>query len=141
MFMFGMYGEEIAPLVAGGVALGMFYKWFWAGEIDPDPWESPEQSKAEDDEDEPACQRCLSIVLPESGFCPKCGAIIDPLCAFLPLASCFALGDVIRSGLYTKGPLGPLIWWGYSLIALANFSCYAPLYLFFFARNRRRLSP
>jgi hypothetical protein len=149
MNMLGMYGEEIAPLVAGLLAVGMFYKWFWAGDIKPDPWESDEATSENTDDDEPACQRCLNVVPVGNRFCPDCGAIADPLCGYLPFINALALGDVTRRGLNEQGHLRPLIWSGLALIALATIPFYVPfypysflgvpIYLLLFAMNRRRM--
>ena len=149
MIMLGTYyGEEIAPVVAGALIVGVLYRWFWAGDIEPDPWESTEFPKEENGEEEPICQRCLRIIVPGHLSCPNCGAVVNSLCGFVPMACYFAIGDAFRSGIFTKGPLKPLLWWGYSLMALAILLPFvplfslllAPVYMFFFVRNRRILS-
>lgn len=148
--MLGMYGEEIAPYVAAGLAVGIFYKWFWSGDVKPDPWEQTSPPTEENEDEEPCCQRCLEIVPVGPRFCPKGGAIADPLGGYLPFINALTLGDATRSGLSEKGRLRLIVWIGLGMMALATLPIYLPLfplslvvipvYPILYAANRRRMS-
>ena len=55
--MLASYGEGVGAAVAVGLAVGIFYRWFWSGELAPDPWEQNDDSEDTEDE-ESLYQRC-----------------------------------------------------------------------------------
>lgn len=141
-----MYGEQILWFAVPLIVLGVLYRWFWAGELEPDPWEQSEEKEESKDEGEPICQRCLNLTAPGRLFCPNCGASLDSVTAMMPWVSALALGDVMRSGVHCGRHPSSIVRIGCLLsvfaVAIAFFPLglflFAPAYLYLYYRNSRR---
>ena len=129
------YERELGAVVALGLAVGILYRWFFAGELEPDPWENTEE-REESDDDEPVCQRCLKPISLLDRGCNNCGAITTPLAAFMPFPAYLNLGDVMRAGL-DQQHAKRIVLVGCIFIGIIWFFWLAPIYIYFFLRNRR----
>jgi len=128
-----MYGEQILLFAVPLVVLGVLYRWFWAGEIEPDPWEQVKDKDENNEEEEQICQRCLNLTAPGRLFCPNCGASVDSVTAMMPWVSALALGDVMRSGVHLGRHPSSIVRIGFLLTVFAVVIVYFPVGLFLFA--------
>lgn len=132
------YGEEVGAVVAIGLAVGVFLRWFWSGDLEPDPWEQSDETEECEDE-EPVCQRCLQPVSLLDRGCNNCGAMTSPIAAFAPFPASLSVGDAMRAGIYQRHPKR-IVLFGCIFISLIEFTILAPIYIYFFFRNRRKLA-
>ncbi len=130
----------VAALVL--LAAAMVYlviRWFFSGPRSAEPWGEEVDKELDSDEAVPLCHRCLVPHSPAADFCPNCGATVGQYTNWLPYPYIFSLGDTLRLGTAGQFHRTFVTEFGFLLLALAEYSVFAPLYWirFFLPRSSR----
>ena len=131
----------LALVFLAAVGVYALVRWFVSGPYSADPWGEEVEKGLESDEALPICHRCLRPHSPVVDFCPNCGATVGQYTNWLPYPYIFSLGDTLRLG--TSGAFHRtfLTDFGFMLLALAEYTVFAPLYWIFLFLPRSSQAP
>jgi hypothetical protein len=125
----------IAIVVFTLYALVQLLKRLTSGPIAPDPWDAETTAKLEDANTSVLCHHCLVPNEPLADFCENCGAPVGKYTNYLPFPQVFSIGHALRvgtAGEYKRSPIAVL---GYFLLALGEYTVFAPVYWFWLLRR------
>ncbi len=142
-----MYGEQIVSVVVPLIVIGILHRWYWSGDLKPDPWEQVADREETAEDDQPVCQRCLDLTKPGLLFCPNCGATVDSLTGMMPWINALALGDVMREGVTMRERRLPATQIGLFLMLIAasmivpfGLFLFLPAYMYFYFSHGREVA-
>jgi hypothetical protein len=105
--------------------------WLTNGPRTPDPWDA-ETIDAPGTEDLILCHRCLVPNNTTADFCENCGAAVGQYTNYLPFPHLFSIGHTLRLGTAGEFKRNKLTVCGFVLLALLQYSVFAPVYLLIF---------
>ena len=131
----------IAIIVFALYALVQLLKRLTSGPIAPDPWDAETTAKLEDANTRVLCHRCLVPNEPLADFCENCGAPVGKYTNYLPFPQVFSIGHALRVGTEGEYKRSPMAVLGYLLLALAEYTVFAPVYWYWLFRRMPRKEP
>jgi hypothetical protein len=108
------------------------------GPIAPDPWDAETSAKLEDINMQVLCHRCLVPNEPLADFCENCGAPVGKYTNYLPFPQLFSIGHALRVGAQGEYKRSPMTVLGYFLLALGEYTVFAPVYWYWLFRKMPR---
>ena len=151
--MFAMFGVVIrasdSEMLVGLItiivsilyALILLLKRLTTGPVSPDPWDAETAAKLEDVNTQVLCHRCLVPNEPLANFCENCGAPVGKYTNYLPFPQLFSIGHALRVGADGEYKRSPMTVLGYFLLALAEYTVFAPVYWYWLLRRMPRKEP
>jgi hypothetical protein len=119
--------------------LGLALKdWVHGLPIKPDPWDAEITEKLKQPDCVPVCHHCFTPQMHDKWFCPECGTAVGPYNNCLPYVNIFTQGEVLRNGVRNHLTRSFLTLIGYLLFSTVEYWFFAPIYWYFFFRNRRQ---
>ena len=131
----------IAIIVFALYALVQLLKRLTSGPITPDPWDAETAAKLEDANTRVLCHHCLIPNEPLADFCENCGAPVGKYTNYLPFPQLFSIGHALRVGTEGEYKRSPMALLGYFLLALAEYTVFAPVYWYWLIRRMPRKEP
>ena len=126
----------VVAMALGLYGLVMLLKWLLTGPAKPDPWDRDVAAKVEDPKTPLLCHRCLVPNDPQADFCENCGAAVGQYTNYLPFPYIFSLGHLLRLGTTGEFRRSRITVLGFILLALAEYTVFAPIYWFQFFRRK-----
>jgi hypothetical protein len=148
--MFAMFGVSvrasdremlvgiIAIIVLALYAFVLLIKRLTTGPVSPDPWDAETAAKLEDANMQVLCHRCLVPNEPLADFCENCGAPVGKYTNYLPFPQVFSIGHTLRVGADGEYKRSPITVLGYFLLALGEYTVFAPVYWYWLFRSMPR---
>jgi hypothetical protein len=131
----------IVIIVFALYAFVLLLKRLTTGPVSPDPWDAETAAKLDDANTQVLCHRCLVPNEPLADFCENCGAPVGKYTNYLPFPQLFSIGHTLRvgaEGAYKRSPMTVL---GYFLLALGEYTIFAPVYWYWLFRSMPRKAP
>jgi hypothetical protein len=126
----------VVLLALGLYSLVLLLNRLTSGPRQPDPWDAETAARLEDAETPIMCHKCLVPNKPEADFCENCGATVGKYTNYLPFPYVFSLGHTLRLGTAGDYKRSPITVLGFVLLALAEYTVFAPIYIFQLFRHR-----
>jgi hypothetical protein len=128
--------EALLPILIGGLAATYFVvRWLTRGRTKPDPWGPEIEEEIQNGDAQPLCSRCLTPHSEDCEFCENCGLPVGPYVNWSPYLYIFSLGDALLTGVTRKFVVKPLTVIGYVVLAIWQYTLFAPFFLFRFFRH------
>ena len=128
----------VALILMGLVGYGL-WRFIWQAREHPsapDPWDDQVKADLAKDDAVPLCHHCLKPHATVADFCSECGAAVGQYTNWLPFPQLFSLGHVLRLGTSGDFKRSPLTIAGFWLLALAEYTIFAPIYWIMLGRKR-----
>ena len=125
----------IAIIVLTLYAFILLLKRITTGPVSPDPWDAEIAAKLEDANMQVLCHRCLVPNEPLADFCENCGAPVGKYTNYLPFPQVFSIGHALRVGTEGEYKRSPMAVLGYFLLALGEYTVFAPVYWYWLLRR------
>jgi hypothetical protein len=132
---------SLAVVVLVCFGIWRFVHWLMDGPPGPDPWDQQVAEELRQDDATPLCHRCLTPHDQRTDFCPQCGAPVGDYTNWLPYPYLFSVGHTLRIGTTGEYRHSPLTVSGFFLLAVAEYTLFAPIYWFVVLRGLRRPLP
>jgi hypothetical protein len=151
--MFAMFGVSLrasdSEMLVGLIAVIVFalygfvllLKRLTTGPVSPDPWDAETAAKLEEANTPVLCHRCLVPNEPLADFCENCGAPVGKYTNYLPFPQVFSIGHTLRVGTDGEYKRSPMTVLGYFLLALGEYTIFAPVYWYWLFRRMPRKAP
>ena len=131
----------ITIIVLSLYAFVRLLKRLTSGPVSPEPWDQETAAKLDDVSTKVLCHRCLVPNEPLADFCENCGAPVGKYTNYLPFPYLFSLGHTLRVGADGEYKRSPITTLGYFLLALGEYTIFAPVYWYWLFRRMPGKTP